>query len=295
MIELLSGSQVFLAVFLGATGLFIGSFLNVVIHRLPIMLQREWRNTATEILTDNGCSVSCPTADTLPEKYNLMVPRSACPGCETPIRPWQNIPVISYLLLRGKCAKCGIRISPRYPLVELLTGMAFAVVAWHFGWGWPLVFALVFTTLLVAATFIDLDHKLLPDTLTLPLLWFGLVAGIGGQFTDLQSAVVGALAGYLILWSIYWLFKLLTGKEGMGHGDFKLLAALGAFVGWQLLPVIIVLSSLVGAILGSLVMVAQKKGRNFKIPFGPFLAIAGWITLLWGRSIVDAYLNFSGI
>ncbi|WP_417446890.1 prepilin peptidase [Kangiella sp.] len=298
MIDILSKNLPMLAGLVFILGLLFGSFLNVVIHRLPLILNREWRATATEILTEASCSVSCPK-DGLPEKYNLITPRSACPKCKHQITSMENLPVISWLVLRGKCSNCKAKISVRYPFVELLTAVTFMVCAITFGWSWSLVFALIFTCFLIAGSFIDYDHKILPDQLTLPLVWIGLVAAlwlspelVQPSFAkDLPSAVIGALAGYLSLWSIYWLFKLLTGKEGMGHGDFKLLAALGAFLGWQMLPLVILLSTVTGAILGITAMVISKKGRDYKIPFGPFLAIAGWIALIWGETITNTYIQ----
>ncbi|WP_251357993.1 A24 family peptidase [Kangiella sp. TOML190] len=299
MTELLSSNLPFLVGLVFIVGLLFGSFFNVVIHRLPIMLNREWRATATEILTEAKCSVSCPT-DTLPEKYNLVSPRSKCPKCQHQIGALENIPVISWLLLRGKCKNCQSKISARYPLVELLTATTSALCAYYFGFSWSLAFALLFTSYLIIGSFIDYDHKILPDQLTLPLIWFGLFAAIWVSPSkiqpsfapDLPAAVIGALAGYLSLWSIYWLFKLLTGKEGMGHGDFKLLAAIGAFVGFKMLPLVIILSTVTGAVLGILGMLISKKGRDHKIPFGPFLAIAGWITLIWGQPLTESYLQF---
>lgn len=298
MIEILSENSVLLIILTFIFGLMIGSFLNVVIHRLPILLNREWRATATEILVEAKCEVSCPK-DRLPPKYNLISPRSECPTCLNQLGAVENIPVLSWLVLRGKCRHCKTSISIRYPFVELLTGLLFALCAYHFGFEWPLFFALIFTAYLVSSSFIDYDHKILPDQLTLQLIWFGLLAivmissdGSAPSYApDLQSSVLGALAGYLSLWSIYWLFKFMTGKEGMGHGDFKLLAAIGAFVGYQLLPLVIILSSVSGVLLGVIMIVFHSKGRDFKIPFGPFLAIAGWITLLWGELIISNYLQ----
>jgi len=299
MIELFSNNLPLLAGFVFVLGLLFGSFFNVVIHRLPIILNREWRATATEILTDAKCDVSCPTDDSLPEKYNLVSPRSACPKCEHQIKAVENIPVVSWLFLRGKCSSCKTRISVRYPFVELLTAITFAVCAFTFGFGWLLLFALLFTSTLIISSFIDYDHKILPDQLTLPLVWLGVSVSLFLAASDLQpsfapdlkSSVIGALCGYLVLWSIYWLFKIVTGKEGMGHGDFKLLAAIGAFVGFKMLPLVIILSTVAGAVLGILSMVINKKGRDHTIPFGPFLAIAGWIALIWGEPLTQQYLN----
>jgi leader peptidase (prepilin peptidase) / N-methyltransferase len=256
-------------------GLVVGSFLNVVIHRLPRMMEREWRAQCAELEGKE------PPAE---GRYNLLVPRSHCPACQAPVRARDNVPVLSWLLLRGRCAACGARISARYPLVEALTATLSAAVAWKFGFGWAAGLGLVFTWMLIALTFIDADTTLLPDDLTLPLLWLGLLANLLGVFAPvtLQDAVIGAMAGYLALWSIYWLFKLLTGKEGMGYGDFKLLAALGAWMGWKALLPIVLLSSVVGAVVGIALIVLARRGREVPIPFGPYLATAGLIVFLAG-------------
>lgn len=298
MIELLSNSLPLLAGFVFVLGLLFGSFFNVVIHRLPIILNREWRSTATEILTDAGAEVS-PIKDELPEQYGLVSPRSACPKCQHQITALENIPVFSWLFLRGKCRSCKAKISIRYPFVELLTAVTFALCAWNFGFNWLLLFAIIFTSFLIIGSFIDYDHKILPDQLTLPLVWFGISVSLFLGTTDIQpsfapdlkSSVIGALCGYLVLWSIYWIFKIVTGKEGMGHGDFKLLAAIGAFVGFKMLPLVIILSTVTGATLGILTMIINKKGRDYTIPFGPFLAIAGWIALIWGEPLTGYYLD----
>ncbi|BFM06245.1 prepilin peptidase [Halioxenophilus aromaticivorans] len=268
-------------------GLCIGSFLNVVIYRLPVMMQNQWRQECYDYLEQEN-----PTP--LKTPFNLAQPASTCPKCHTAIKPWQNIPVLSYLLLRGKCGHCKTPIAARYPLVELATGALSAFVAWHIGYGPQLLALLFFTWCLISLTMIDIDHQLLPDSITLPLLWAGLLINSQGLLTDLHSAVFGAAAGYLILWSVYWAFKLLTGKEGMGFGDFKLLAALGAWFGWQLLPLTIILSSLVGAVLGVAMLALQGKEKSTPIPFGPYLAIAGWVAMLWGHQITGAYLQYSG-
>jgi leader peptidase (prepilin peptidase)/N-methyltransferase len=268
----------------GLFGLLIGSFLNVVIHRMPKMMQRE---------SDNY--VAQESGQPLPhmDRYNLTVPRSACPHCGHQITALENIPVVSYLFLRGKCAECKAPISIRYPIVEVLTGALSAFLIWRFGSGMAGLAALVFTYLLIAMTFIDADTQLLPDDLTLPLLWCGLLVNLNATFVPLHDAVIGAVAGYLTLWAVYWLFKLATGKEGMGYGDFKLLAALGAWLGWMMLPLIVLLSSLVGAVIGLSLIVFNKHGRDIPIPFGPYLAIAGLIALLFGKSIVQSYLGYS--
>ncbi len=271
------------AVVAGVFGLLIGSFLNVVIHRIPKMMQRE---------SDNY--VASESGQPLPheDRYNLIVPRSACPQCDHQITALQNIPVISYLALGGKCSACKTPISIRYPIIELLSGLLSAFLIWHFGSGLLGLSTLLFTYLLIALTFIDADTQLLPDDLTLSLLWLGLLLNLNATFVPLHEAVIGAAAGYLTLWSIYWLFKLLTGKEGMGYGDFKLLAALGAWLGWKMLPVIILLSSLVGAVVGIALIVLAKRGRDIPIPFGPYLAAAGMIALVYGKSLAETYLGF---
>lgn len=274
---------------LAVLGLLVGSFLNVVIYRLPIMLERNWQQEYREYF---GEGIADATAEEVePERFNLMVPRSACPHCGHPISALENIPLVSWLWLRGRCHACQAPISARYPLVELLTGLATACVAWHFTPGWPLLGALGLTWTLIALTFIDLDKMLLPDQLTLPLLWAGLLLNLLGGLASLQDAVIGAIAGYLLLWSLYWSFKLLTGKEGMGYGDFKLLAALGAWLGWQSLPLILILSSVVGAVVGITLMLLRRHQQGNPIPFGPYLAMAGWIALIWGESITRWYLQ----
>jgi leader peptidase (prepilin peptidase)/N-methyltransferase len=262
-------------------GLAVGSFLNVVIHRLPRMMEADWRAQCAEL---DG-----KTPDT-GGAYNLFVPASHCPACRTPLRIRDNLPLISYLRLGGKCAACGARISPRYPIVEALTALLSAWIAVHFGLGVQGLLALLFVWALIALTFIDADTTLLPDSVTLPLLWLGLLANTVGTFAPLRDAVIGAVAGYLILWSIYWLFKLATGKEGMGYGDFKLLAALGAWFGWKMLLPIILLSSVVGALIGIVLMILARRGRDIPIPFGPYLAAAGFIALLYGRELVARFV-----
>ncbi|MFC5476477.1 prepilin peptidase [Paraherbaspirillum soli] len=272
------------AVIAGIFGLLVGSFLNVVIHRLPQMMQRE---------SDNY--VAHESGKPLPhtDRYNLVVPRSACPKCHHQIGALENIPVLSYLVLRGKCIACKTPISARYPIVETLTGVLSAFLIWHFGSGWAGLATLVFAYLLIAMTFIDADTQLLPDDLTLPLLWCGLLLNLFGLFVPLSDAVIGAAAGYLALWSIYWVFKLLTGKEGMGYGDFKLLAALGAWLGWKMLPIIILFSSLVGAVVGIALIVFTRRGREKPIPFGPYLAASGMLALLYGKPILETYFSFA--
>ncbi len=260
----------------------VGSFLNVVIHRLPRMMELGWQQQCAELRGEE------PLAH---PPYNLLVPRSACPHCNHTISAWENIPVLSYLLLQGRCKGCGASISPRYPIIEAVSGILSAYAAWHFGFGWAAAGALLFIWALLALTAIDFDTQLLPDDITLPLLWTGLLLNLSGTYTSLPSAVLGAIFGYLALWAVYWLFKLVTGKEGMGYGDFKLLAALGAWLGWQMLPLIILLSSLVGAVVGIVLIVAAKHGRHIPIPFGPYLAGGGLIALFWGQTLTQSYLQ----
>jgi leader peptidase (prepilin peptidase) / N-methyltransferase len=272
-------------------GLLVGSFLNVVIYRVPKMMERDWQNQCRDFLDNNGDVATLPSPPPEQEPFNLMVPASTCPHCGHKIRAWENIPVISYLFLQGKCSSCKSGISARYPIIELATGLLSVAVIYYVGVNWSGLAALVFTWSLIVLTMIDLDTYLLPDDITLPLLWLGLIVNSFGSFTDLSSAVWGAIAGYLSLWSVYKLFKLFTGKEGMGYGDFKLLAALGAWMGWQMLPQIILLSSLVGAVIGISMIVIRGRDKNIPIPFGPYLAIAGWIAFMWGDTINQSYLK----
>lgn len=265
-------------------GLLVGSFLNVVIHRVPVILERDWKKQAREILELEPA----PETD---GPFTLSRPRSRCPHCDAPVRAWQNIPIISYLILRGRCASCRAPISRRYPFVELLAGLLAGVMAWQFGLGWAAIGAMLFAWALLALTFIDFDHQLLPDDITLSLLWLGLLFSLGGFFTTPQEAIIGAIAGYGSLWLVFQGFKLLTGKEGMGYGDFKLFAALGAWMGWKMLPVVILLASATGAILGILAIALHGRDRAQPIPFGPFLAIAGLIAFLWGDTLVSWYLG----
>ena len=274
-----------------AFGLLVGSFLNVVIYRLPLMMRREWRSQC-------AAEMELPAPELPPGRFDLVKPRSRCPGCGRPVRALENIPVFSWLLLRGRCAGCGGRISPRYPAVELLTGLLFAATVYLLPWPLAALAGVGLTGALIALTFIDFDEQLLPDNITLPLLWAGLAFNLlaGEQaFVSLEDAVIGAIAGYLSLWSVYWLFKLVTGKEGMGYGDFKLLAALGAWLGWQMLPLIILLSAVVGAAVGIAMIVFLGRDRQIPIPFGPYLAAAGWIALLWGPQLADAWLGYAGL
>jgi len=269
--------------------LLVGSFLNVVIHRLPIMMERDWRRQAEEFLAP----ATAASQSTSTDRYNLMVPRSTCPKCGTQITALQNIPVISWLILKGRCAHCRTGISARYPIIELSTAILSGIVAWQFGFTWHMAAALLLIWSLIALCMIDFDHQLLPDNLTLPLMWVGLsLSLLHGNVLPVtpQDAILGALAGYLSLWLVFHLFKLATGKEGMGYGDFKLLAALGAWLGWQMLPLIIMLSACVGAAVGISLILLRGRDRNIPIPFGPYLAAAGWIALLRGDQIVKAYL-----
>lgn len=268
-------------------GLTVGSFLNVVIYRLPVMMQREWRRDCLEFLEQPATATD--------ETFNLSRPRSRCGHCGHQITALENIPVLSYVALGGKCAECKTPISIQYPLVELFTGVLSLAVGWHFGVGAPAFAALLLTWCLIAASGIDVGHKLLPDSITLPLLWLGILLSFFDLFVSLEDSVIGAMAGYMSLWSIFMLFKIVTGKEGMGHGDFKLLAALGAWVGWKMLFVIVLTSSVVGAIVGISLILLKKNERGTQIPFGPYLAAAGWITLLWGNDLLRFYYSLFGL
>ena len=327
--EILAATPWLLAACVFLLSLLVGSFLNVVIHRVPIMLEREWQaqaremlaepdpvaapldesiaatvteSTATEPAAIESMAMEPVAAAAVEERYNLLVPRSRCPKCHAGITALQNIPVLSWLLLRGRCAHCGVAISVRYPIVEFVTAVLSAAVALRFGWHWQTVAALLFTWALVALTVIDLDHTLLPDVITLPLLWLGLLLSLFWQAglqppmpTEPAAAIVGAILGYLILWLVYWAFKLATGKEGMGYGDFKLLGALGAWMGWQMLPLILLLSALAGAVVGIALILFRGRDRNQPIPFGPYLAAAGWIALMWGPQAMGGYLTLAGL
>jgi len=293
VIQLLADNPWLLSAVVFVFGLLLGSFLNVVIYRLPVMLQRQWRAQCLEMLEQSAEPG---------EPFDLVRPRSRCPHCGAAVTALQNIPVLSYLFLGGRCAACKAPISRRYPLVELFTGVVSAVVAWRFGASLEMLAALGMTWSLIALAGIDYDHHLLPDSITLPLLWAGLALSLAhGQisadtlFIDPVTALVGAMAGYLSLWTVFQLFKLLTGKEGMGYGDFKLLAALGAWLGWQMLPLIVVLSALVGAVVGIGLILLAGRERGKPMPFGPFLAAAGWIAMLWGGDIVQAYIQMTGM
>ncbi|WP_447753133.1 prepilin peptidase [Pseudomonas nicosulfuronedens] len=286
LLDFLASTPLAFVLFVAVLGLLVGSFLNVVIHRLPKMMELGWQRDAREAL-------NLPEAEAQ-GTYNLILPNSQCPHCAHEIKPWENIPVVSWLALGGKCSSCKAPISKRYPLVELACGVLSAFIAWHYGFGWQAGAMLLLTWGLLAMSMIDVDHQLLPDALVLPLLWLGLIVNHFGLFTSLGDALWGAVFGYLSLWSVYWLFKLITGKEGMGYGDFKLLAMLGAWGGWQVLPLTILLSSLVGAVLGVIMLRLRNAQTSTPIPFGPYLAIAGWIALLWGDQITATYLQFAG-
>ncbi len=321
-------------------GLVVGSFLNVVIYRLPIMLEREWRAAAAELLAGEAAAptsavpatpavpdtlavsatpapVPSPSSYPAPEpqtpggrlpeaaaplpRFTLSTPPSACPSCKAPIKAWQNIPLLSWLMLRGRCAACGVKISARYPLVELATGILSAWVAWHFGFGAPAACALIVTWTLIALTGIDVDHQLLPDTITLPLMWAGLLAAVAfgpsgaAVPASPHDALIGAAAGYGSLWLVFHGFRLVTGKEGMGYGDFKLFAAIGAWLGWKLLPLVLILSAATGALLGILLIVLRGRDRSAPMPFGPYLAAAGWLAMMYGDALVTGYLRISGL
>jgi len=276
-------------------GLMFGSFFNVVIYRVPVMMKLEWLQNARDFLQELlhleklPAEVEQHPKDLPKPPFNLVTPNSTCPHCGHAIHWYENIPLISYAFLRGKCSQCKTRISPRYPIIELVTALLSAFVAWRFGFSWETAAVLLFTWSLICLTMIDFDHKLLPDQLTLPLMWLGILVNMNGMFVSLEQSVLGAVVGYLSLWSIYWLFKLLTGKEGMGYGDFKLLAALCAWMGWQALPLIILLSSLVGSVVGISLIIIKGRDRNIPIPFGPYLAAAGWIAFFWGDAIIRYY------
>lgn len=287
IVQLFADNLPFFYGFIFVLGLLIGSFLNVVIHRLPIMLERSWKSEYLSYFTPDEQQQEQPT-----ERYNLVVPRSRCPSCHTEITALQNIPLVSWIFLKGRCANCKTKISARYPLIELITGILSVWIAVHFGFTYQCLLALIFTWSMVALTAIDIDKMLLPDQIVLPLMWLGLLVSINTMFVSTSDALIGAATGYLSLWSVYWAFKLLTGKDGMGYGDFKLLAAIGAFVGWQLLPVVILMSSLVGAVCGIILLKSQGKQNSQPIPFGPYLAIAGWITLMYGNQIVEWYWSY---
>jgi leader peptidase (prepilin peptidase)/N-methyltransferase len=277
-------TPVFYFVSVFVIGLLIGSFLNVVIYRFPIMMENLWKSECASYFPDTKISTEIKT-------FNLFLPRSSCPECSHTISALENIPVISWLLLKGRCNHCHCKISARYPCIELLTAVMSLFVAWFLPFGWPVLYGLAFTWCLIALTFIDIDKMLLPDQFTLSLLWLGILVNLSSEFIDLESAILGAVFGYLSLWSIYWGFKLVTGKEGMGHGDFKLFAALGAWFGWQALPLILLLSSFVAAIVGVVIIINSKDKQSRPLPFGPYLASAGWIYLIYGSHLATLYYS----
>jgi leader peptidase (prepilin peptidase)/N-methyltransferase len=288
----LESSSVYFVVFVSFLSFLVGSFLNVVIYRLPIMMENEWKCDCRELLEDElKNKKSSYEKSTKESSFNLVKPDSHCPSCNAPVKPWQNIPIISYVLLKGRCGHCKASISIRYPLIETLTALSSAMVAATFGYGPESLVLVPLTWGFIALIFIDIDKMLLPDQLTQPLLWLVLLASIWSVFLSPKDTIIGAITGYLCLWLVYWGFKLLTGKEGMGYGDFKLLAIIGAIVGWIKLPIVILMSSAVGAVIGGIMMVTSKANRNTAIPFGPYLAIAGWITILWGDGILQWYLE----
>lgn len=289
-LSILSTIPLLFSALAGIVGLLVGSFLNVVIYRLPIMMQQGWRKECMEYL-----QISPEAGRNEEAPFNLVLPLSRCPSCNTPIKPYQNIPVVSYIFLRGRCATCGCHISMRYPIIEAFTAICSFMVAWHFGYTPQAAFALLLTWSLIALSFIDIDHQLLPDSIILPMLWLGLFLSLFDVYTGAHASIIGTIAGYLALWSVFHLFKLATGKEGMGYGDFKLLALFGAWLGWQYLPIIILLSSLVGAVIGLGMVIFAKHDHNIPIPFGPYLAAAGWIALLWGHDLNRLYLNAVGL
>lgn len=280
---MLQSSPLLLTGFIFMIGLLVGSFLNVVIYRLPLMLKRQWKRECTHYLELE------PAADDS-QPFNLIVPQSSCPNCHAAIKPYQNIPLISYVLLAGKCAACGARIALRYPLVELFTAIISAIVGWHFGYTVAMFFALLLSWSLIALSVIDSEHQLLPDAINLPVLWLGLLLSVFSIYTDASSSIIGAAAGYLSLWLVFHLFKIVTGRDGMGYGDFKLLALLGAWLGWQYLPLIILLASLAGAVVGVAMIIFANKNRYAPIPFGPYLSLAGWLALLYGKHLDAFYL-----
>jgi leader peptidase (prepilin peptidase) / N-methyltransferase len=282
LIALIQQNSTIFIIIASLLGLVIGSFLNVMIHRLPIMMEMDWREQFASL---SGIDNVAKTT-----KYNLITPRSTCPHCQKTIAAWHNIPVISFLLLGGRCKECKASISWRYPTVEIISAFLVGLTAYKFGFSISTLAASVFALALLTLTFIDLDTQLLPDVITLPLLWLGLLFNLYGGFTDIQSAIIGAVAGYLILWIVYWVFKLVTGKEGMGYGDFKMLAAIGAWFGWTMLPAVILLSSIGGSIIGIGLIIFAKKGRNTAIPFGPYLALGGIAALFYGAQLSHLYL-----
>ena len=291
LVTLIQHNFVLYLTLVAVLGLLVGSFLNVVIYRLPTMLKRQWKADCTAFLAQE-IETTPQSNPGIEQPFNLVVPRSCCPHCGHLITALENIPVLSYLFLRGRCRECKAPISIRYPFIELLSAILVVLVAWKFGFSLQAAMAMLLSWALICLSFIDYDHQYLPDNITLPFLWLGLFLNLNGLYIDLTSAVIGAMAGYLVLWLVYQVFKRITGKEGMGYGDFKLLAMLGAWLGWQALPAIILISTLVGSIIGISLILFKQHDRSRPIPFGPYLAIAGWIVLLWGNDINNAYLNW---
>lgn len=284
VIQLFQTQPVFFVITMALLGMCVGSFLNVVIYRLPKMMHQDWQKQCCELLDIKNKKVE-------EQQFNLIFPGSSCPACQHKITALENIPVISYLFLKGRCKSCNTKISPQYPLIEILTGLTTAYIAWHFGFSLQTLFAVLLTWALICLSVIDLEHSLLPDDITLPFMWLGLACNIFGIFTDMSSSLIGAMLGYSVLWLIFMSFKVITGKEGMGYGDFKLLALLGAWLGWQSLPLIILLSSITASIIGIAMIIFKGRDKAAAFPFGPYLAIAGWITLLWGENLIGIYLN----
>ena len=291
VLSYLANNSSLLLIYSFIIGAFIGSFLNVVMYRTPIMLERQWKSECQELLSLESIQTTDEKDST--KKYNLCVPRSHCPSCNHQVKAIENIPILSYLFLKGKCSNCGKKISLQYPFVELLTAVLTSIVIWKFGFSWQALGGVLLTWSLIALSGIDIKTQLLPDNLTLPLLWLGIIFNVFQTYTDLTSSVLGAIFGYLSLWTVFHVFKLITGKEGMGYGDFKLLAALGAWFGWQYLPLIILLSSAVGAIFGIFMIVTKLQERSQPIPFGPYLAVAGWVAMLYGNQLITLYLSKS--
>ena len=291
-IDILQHNTVLYLSLVAVLGLLVGSFLNVVIYRLPEILKRQWKTDCVSFLAQENESAPDSTSDSDDKPFNLVVPRSRCPRCGHLITAVENIPVLSFIFLKGRCRECKTPISIRYPLIEILSASLAVLVAWKYGFSYQAAMGIILSWALISLSLIDYDHMYLPDNITLPFLWLGLLLNLNGLFIDLSSAVIGAIAGYLVLWVVYQIFKKITGKEGMGYGDFKLLAMLGAWLGWQALPAIILISSLVGSIIGISLILLKQHHRDRPIPFGPYLAIAGWIVLLWGNDINSAYLNW---
>lgn len=295
LIALFNTSKTLFIVSVGFITLLLGSFLNVIIFRLPTALQKEWRKQCEDFLAESNSEQQESLHQNNDALLSLFIPSSHCPCCGTAIKPYDNIPLISYILLRGKCRTCHKHISLQYPIVEALTAVLCMIVAWNFGVTWQTVAGCVLTCVLIVQSGIDLEHKIIPDEITMPTLWLGIIISICNIYVNSTDAILGAVAGYVVLWAVYWIFYWITKKEGMGYGDFKLLAMLGAWLGWQALPLIILISSIIGSIIGVCTLIFMHKQRNFRIPFGPFLALAGWMALLWGPAINNWYINYAGM